>query len=139
MYCKHCGSKVADNSNFCTSCGGALGSTETAVRAVTEEAAQSSDKPAEKKNDALAIAGFAISLVSFLGAVFLIPPAPIVGIVLSVLGLRRIKRSGNEGRGLAIAGIILGALALLLLMLASTIMAILFALLGTDLLAVMFG
>jgi hypothetical protein len=38
----------------------------------------------------------------------------IVGIVLGIIAINQIKQSGEEGRGLAIAGIIIGAVTLLL-------------------------
>jgi hypothetical protein len=47
--------------------------------------------------NALAIAGFITSL-------FL----PIVGLVLSAIALGQIKRTGQRGRGLAMAGLIIG-------------------------------
>lgn len=65
-------------------------------------------KQTEKKLDGLAMAGFGASLLSFFPglALFLIIPA----IVLSILGINRIKRSPEtkSGKGFAIAGLIIG-------------------------------
>lgn len=55
-------------------------------------------------NNGLAIASLLTSLVSLL-TVF---PAP-VGLILGIAALRAIRRDGTGGRGLAIAGIIIGA------------------------------
>jgi hypothetical protein len=48
----------------------------------------------------------------------------IAGIVLGVVALNQIKVSGESGRGLAIAGIAVGAVTLLFSMLASVISAV---------------
>src|SRR5262245_48757106 len=60
-----------------------------------------------QKTNGFAIAGFVAGLVG----------AFVLGPVLSIIGLRRIKRHGGRGRGLAIAGLVLsgfwaGAIAL---------------------------
>ena len=57
----------------------------------------------EAKTNGLAIAGFVCSFV-----------AQIVGLVLSIIGLVQIKKSGEKGRGLAIAGIIISAVGIFL-------------------------
>lgn len=60
----------------------------------------------EKKNNGLAIAGFVVSLVSlfinFAGIVGL------VGTILSGVGLEKSKNLEGKGKGLAIAGLIIG-------------------------------
>ena len=40
--------------------------------------------------------------------------AAIVGVVLGIVAINQIKQSGEEGRGLAIAGIVVGAVTLVL-------------------------
>lgn len=57
----------------------------------------------EPRWNAMAIAGFVASFM-----------VSIVGLVLSIIGLNQINRTGEKGRGLAIAGIIVGALSTLL-------------------------
>lgn len=68
--------------------------------------------PAQKTNG-LAIAGFVCSIAGALlpsiGFILLI-----VGLVLSIIGLTQIKKTGEKGRGLAIAGIIISCIAFLL-------------------------
>lgn len=60
----------------------------------------------ENKNNGLAIAGFVVSLVSllinFAGIVGL------VGTILSAVGLAKCKNLNGKGKGLAIAGLIIG-------------------------------
>jgi hypothetical protein len=45
-----------------------------------------------------------LGVVPFLGGV--------LGVVFGIIGLRHCRRNGDRGRGLAIAGIVIGALAL---------------------------
>jgi uncharacterized membrane protein len=58
------------------------------------------------------IAGVPLSLFCWIG--FLIP---VIGVVLGVVALNQIKRTGQQGRGLAIAGIAVGAIAAVLVIL----------------------
>jgi hypothetical protein len=53
--------------------------------------------------DGLAIAGFVLGLLGFVGI------SAILGIVFGSVALNRIRRSAQGGRGLAIAGIVLGS------------------------------
>ena len=64
------------------------------------------------KTNGLAIGGFICSLVGMLCC--FIPMIGIVGLILSIVGINKIKTSGEKGKGLAIAGIILGAIAVAL-------------------------
>ena len=63
------------------------------------------------KTNALAIASLVASVVSLCGI------GSIAGIILGVVAINQIKVSGESGRGLAIAGIIVGAITLLFSML----------------------
>ena len=56
--------------------------------------------------------GIPLSFVCFVGILI-----PIVGAVLGVVALSQIKRTNQQGRGLAIAGIVVGATAAVLLVL----------------------
>ncbi len=58
----------------------------------------------------LAIASLVCSVVGLLCGII----GPVVGIVLGVIALNQIKQTGQAGRGLALAGIILGAVLLAL-------------------------
>jgi Domain of unknown function (DUF4190) len=74
-------------------------------------------------------------ITSIAGVVFGIPltlfcyigvPIPIVGVVLGVVALNQIKRTHQQGRGLAIAGIVVGAvMTVVLLLIAIAVMALL--------------
>jgi uncharacterized membrane protein YeaQ/YmgE (transglycosylase-associated protein family) len=56
--------------------------------------------------------GIPLSFVCFVGILI-----PIVGAALGVVALSQIKRTNQQGRGLAIAGIVVGATAAVLLVL----------------------
>lgn len=63
----------------------------------------------------MAIGSLVASVLAFpLGFCYIGPIAAIVGVVLGIIALNQIKQSGENGRGMAIAGIIVGAVILVL-------------------------
>ncbi|MFB2554720.1 DUF4190 domain-containing protein [Herbiconiux liangxiaofengii] len=60
--------------------------------------------PVEQKYNVLAIVAFVISLLSF----------NVIAIVLGAIALNQIKKTGEKGRGLALAGVIIGAVSIVL-------------------------
>jgi hypothetical protein len=70
--------------------------------------------------------GFAVASLIF-GAVWLFWLGSILAVVFGVIGLRQIDRQGDGGRGLAIAGIVLGCVGLALL-----VLGVLVAAFGSD-------
>ena len=92
-YCKTCGAELVDDAVVCPKCGVA-----TEVQAV------------ELKKNKYAIAGFVLALVALFINLYTIPA--ILGLVFSIMGLIQIKKGGYKNRGLAIAGIVLAAIAL---------------------------
>ena len=81
MFCSNCGREIADAAVICPHCG-----------AATDKPA-----PAEQKNT-LAIVGFILSFF-----------VPLVGLILSIIGLRKSAKLNGSGKKLAIAGIIISA------------------------------
>ena len=77
MYCKNCGSQIDDNAVICPHCG------------VPQTAAQ------KDETNTLAIVGFIFAFF-----------VPIVGLICSILGLKRAGEYGGKGHGLALAGLI---------------------------------
>ena len=57
----------------------------------------------QQRCNTCAIIGFVLSFYT-----------PIVGLVLSIIGLNQIKKNGESGKGLAIAGIIISIILMLL-------------------------
>lgn len=74
----------------------------------------------------LSIAGFSLSCAAILSNIFLFGLPGVVGLILSIVGLCQCNNRSEKGRGLAIAGIAIGAVLTLLriLMYASCIAAI---------------
>ena len=68
--------------------------------------------PGPQKTNSLAIASLVASLIGILP--FICGLGSIIGIVLGVVALNQIKASGEGGRGLAIAGIAVGAVTFLI-------------------------
>lgn len=63
----------------------------------------------KKKTNGLCLAGFIVSLVSLL--INLYGAVGITGLVLSIVGLNALNEA-EEGRGLAIAGIVVGCISI---------------------------
>ncbi len=86
-FCGNCGSKMDSDATFCTNCGT---SNKGVVKTTYEDD--------ESWTNGFAIAGF---ICSFLFA--------LVGLILSIVGLRQAEEHNGKGKGLAIAGIIIAA------------------------------
>jgi hypothetical protein len=69
---------------------------------------KSTIKKSKNNVNALAVAGFVCSIVGVCPLPAFIPS--VLGIIFSAVGLSQIKKTGEEGRGLAIAGILIGAI-----------------------------
>ncbi len=110
MFCKKCGANIPDNSAVCPYCGDI-----TAMSAQHQTIVVQNDVSADKNG--MAIAGFVLGLIGFLsfGTSFIFE---ILGLIFSIVGICKAKGANDNGKGLAIAGLILSV--------ASFVMAILF-------------
>lgn len=88
MFCKNCGKEIDDSAVVCPNCGVA-----------TEKMAQS--QPVASQKNTMALVGFIFSFFS-----------SVIGLILSIVGLVNSKKPeyNGDGRGLAIAGIILSCI-----------------------------
>jgi peptidyl-prolyl cis-trans isomerase B (cyclophilin B) len=77
--------------------------------------------PAQPRYNTMAIIGFVLSIV-----------VSVVGIVLSFIALSQIKRTGEQGRGLAIAGIIIGFAQVLIGIIVTIIVFVVFGVAATQ-------
>ena len=96
MYCSKCGKEIADNSTFCPECGAPQNSVG---------GTQVNSNPKGGYNS-MCILGLVISGISLLLNFFGI--VGIAGTIVSVIGMMNCKKSNEKGKGLAIAGIIIG-------------------------------
>ena len=91
-FCTHCGKPTEEGEEYCGFCGQCL--TQKGP-----EASPSNSVTVNKTND-LAIAGIIISIVL----------SAIIGIVLCIISLNQIKKTGEKGKEVAIAGIVIGVI-----------------------------
>lgn len=133
-FCKHCGAQIEDTVAFCPNCGTDVsesavntGASEPIVEPAPQYNAYHPEQPQnaapyqpyqtyqnpgvypEGKLNGLAIAGFIVSIASF----FICGISSIVGLILSIIGMVQIKNSvkagvPQRGNGFAIAGLVLG-------------------------------
>ena len=86
MYCKKCGREIDDNAYACPNCG-----------ALTHE--ESAEPGSNTK-----------ALLGFIFAFFI----PLVGLILSILGLRNAPKFNGDRKGLATAGIVISIVSMVL-------------------------
>ena len=91
-YCAHCGAELMDEAAICTKCGCSV------------DGMNSPYGGSQSENwNTLAIVGFVLSFFT-----------SIVGLVLSILSYKQTKESGEKGKELALAGIIISSIKLAL-------------------------
>lgn len=106
-FCKKCGKEINLESGFCPYCGETIGQTTT-----TNQMNSNISNQATGKNDNTVLA-FVLSLLGFVCCTYLAIP----GLIMSILSLQNINKGElpPKNKGLAIAGIILGALGILVM------------------------
>jgi hypothetical protein len=83
---------------------------QTMTATQTTSTATTAEAPAAQASSGwsgFAIAGFVLSLLGLFGV------GSVLGIIFSVLGRSRARRTGQRGEGLAVAGIVIGIVTLL--------------------------
>lgn len=107
-FCTNCGNVLNDNVTICPKCGMQITQSNGANQMNNMNTIPSMDTtntmnnmnavPSTNKTNGIAIAGLILSFI-----------IPIIGLVLSIIGLKKSKEI-NNGRGLSIAGIIISAI-----------------------------
>ena len=122
-FCTQCGSALEEGSAVCPNCGNKIRSVEeTSVNysePVVNQNVNYDNNGAVKKSNTFALVGFILSLVNILCC----GSFSIFGLVFSIIGLVESKKQNGNGKGMAIAGIIISAIFIVL--------SILFVILGT--------
>ncbi len=124
MFCYHCGKELDDRAVFCPHCGTVLN--EEALKAAKEAQAKAEEKdeffdappkpqpaPAQqpvKATNVLALVGFILSFF-----------VPLAGFICSIIGLTKSKNFDGNGKGLAIAGIVISCVIFVLNTIINTI------------------
>ena len=91
MYCKKCGAQIDDDAYVCVHCG-------ALVKEMPQETAfaQNGAVQTGKKTNGMAIAGFVCSFFFAL-----------LGLIFSIIGMKQCEERGEDGYGLAKAGMII--------------------------------
>ena len=118
-YCKNCGTEVEEGGKFCPSCGTSVDLLSQPSKIIDQMDHPKNPGPyhdpertyqatsTKGSTNGLAIGGFVSSLAGFIIAGI---PLGTVGLVLSLIGYKQVKERNQSGKGLAFAGIIIGAI-----------------------------
>lgn len=109
MYCQKCGKEIPNDAAFCVECGAPINQAEAMKYVQAGKTAQENNLIVKTvPYNEMCIIGLVVSVISlfvdFWGLV------STVGIVLSVVGLIQCKKKQENGKILAILGIVLGVL-----------------------------
>jgi len=118
MKCPNCGTELTNNETFCTNCGkrvdGAIEtptgveSSNTNTENKVEQPVQQTEQPSAANNtkyNGVVISGFVIAIISIFKFSIVLGP---IAAILSAIGLKQVNEKNEKGKGLAIAGIIIG-------------------------------
>lgn len=106
-FCSSCGTELEEGTKFCNNCGKPQEGVQTVVaNDVNPINSEESGKTTGVKTDGLSITSFVLSLVGLLIFGFI---CGILSLTMGIVGLKRTRVYGTKGRGLAIAGIAIGA------------------------------
>lgn len=105
MFCAKCGTQVEEGSKFCQKCGTPVGQAVTPPQ--TASAQPGNYQPAAAiKTSGMAIASLVLGILGI----------SLLAIIFGIVALNQIKKSNGfvTGKGMAIAGIILGSVAIVI-------------------------
>ena len=118
MFCRNCGKEITDGTAFCPECGAAQnGTTQNASQeppTISNAAYSNPTNQSEVKKvpyNTMCIVGLVVSGISLLLNFFGI--VGIAGTILSVLGLMDCKKKNENGKALAIIGIVIGVFSII--------------------------
>jgi len=113
MYCSNCGAQLSDAAAFCSKCGSPTASRQGQY--TQGNTYQQYTPPPYQQNvnkiNTMALVGFIVACASLLLNLWGI--VGIAGLALSIVGFVQIKNTGENGKGFAIAGIVIGGVSVL--------------------------
>ncbi len=112
-FCAKCGTQINEGSAFCQNCGTASPAAAAPQAVAATAPAPTAPPVAGGKTNVFAITALIIGIASIFFDFFYFIPS-ILAIVFGIVGLSQVKRTGAKGKGMAMVGIILGAVAILL-------------------------
>lgn len=108
MFCKQCGKEMEDGVAFCPNCGASQRAATLPASTPTQHGG--SHQPENSSYNTMAVVGFVVALISlflnFWGIV------GITATIFSIHGYMGCKKTGQKGHGLALTGIIIGAISI---------------------------
>lgn len=107
-YCSKCGAQLADDDDYCYFCGAKfeeIKQEELKEQPTFQDQSYYEDKYYGQRPNTVALFGFVFAFLS-----------PIVGLILSIIGLKKAKEYNGLGKGYAIAGIIISVVSMILSM-----------------------
>ena len=109
MYCNNCGTQNPDASSFCGKCGNRLAPAQTPPAYAPPQPCPTVAVPTRKTNG-MAIAALVTGIAGFLTGI-----TSILAIIFGIVALNQIKKDPlQDGKGMAIAGIICGSIVIFL-------------------------
>ena len=105
-YCSKCGAQLADDDDYCYFCGAKFDEVkkeEQKEQPTFQDQSYYEDKYYGQRPNTIALVGFVFSFIS-----------PIVGLILSIIGLNKARQMNGLGKGYAIAGIIISIVSMIL-------------------------
>ena len=109
-FCRNCGTQVNMDSGFCPSCGNSIETPTNNGQEISNNFQNQSVNTTEKDNT---VTAFVLSLLGFLCCAYLAIP----GLIMSILSLQKMNKGelSNKNKGLAIAGIVIGAIGIIVM------------------------
>lgn len=101
MICKKCGAEIDINANFCPYCNEPVIEEQKRV-----EVNLGYDAPQNTQNKKMSVKALVGFIVAMAGIIIAAIPCGIVGLIFSIKGKKEAETMGLNGRGLAIAGIV---------------------------------
>ena len=109
-FCRACGNALEENDTICKTCGKEVINEQPVQQAQQQPQVTviNNNAPVAKSNG-MATAGFVLSLVSLLCC----GGTSVIALIFSIIGLVNAKKCNDNGKGMAIAGIIISAILIL--------------------------